>query len=64
MKHNAYINQRLRINVVAIKLYLSLFNNDVRIANNVLFKNKKLYQNNFNNDIAFIKTKLLTFVTS
>ena len=45
-------------------LYFRLFNNDIRIAYNVFFKNKKLSQNNFDSNIAFAKKKLLTFVIS
>ena len=40
------------------------FLNDVLIAYNVLFKNKKLCQGSFDNDLALAKKKLLTFVTS
>ena len=45
-------------------LYSHLFNNDVRIAYNVLLKNKKLNQDNFDNNIALAKKKLLTFIIS
>ena len=45
-------------------IYSRLYNNDIRIVYNVLLNNKELCQNNFDNDIAFVKKKLLTFVIS